>query len=85
MRKSAGIGFPAGAAIAVLLAATLAGCSFTPYDVMMRERQHAEDEQACTSSGNKPGTNQFAKCMQERELARMRGTFIDTRAAASSS
>ena len=76
MRKTAGVGFPASAAIATLLAATLGGC--TPFDVVMRERQHAGDEQACTGSGYKPGTNQFVKCMQDRDLTRMRATLIDS-------
>jgi hypothetical protein len=75
MLKSAGIRFPARAAIAVLLAATLGGCA--AYDVRMRERQQAEDEQACTGSGYKPGTNDFAKCLQDRNLVRMRTTFGD--------
>jgi hypothetical protein len=74
MRKSAGAaGFRIGAAVIVLLPATLGGCAFAPYDVFMRERQHTEDEQACTNSGYKPGTNPFAKCVQDRELTRMRG------------
>ncbi len=69
MHKSAGIGFPArAAAIAALLAAALAGC--TAYELATSDRLHAEDEQACTSAGRKPGTNGFAKCMQERELRR---------------
>jgi hypothetical protein len=53
------------------LSAALAGCGTTPYDVAMRDRQHAEDEQACKDSGLKLGTNQFEKCMQDRNLARM--------------
>jgi hypothetical protein len=69
MRKSAGSAFLPGAAIAVLLSATLAGC--TAYDLTMRERQHAEDAQACSGSGYKPGTNEFAKCLQDHDLMRI--------------
>jgi hypothetical protein len=65
-----------GVTIAVLMTATLAGC--TAYDVSMRERQHAADEQACTSAGHKPGTNDFAKCLQDRDLMRTRATFGDS-------
>jgi hypothetical protein len=54
-----------------ILSAMLAGCGTTPYDLVMSDRQHAEAEQACTGAGFKPGTNQFAKCMQDRDLARM--------------
>jgi hypothetical protein len=76
MRKSsAGSAFLAIAAVAILLAATLAGC--TLYDLRMRERQHAEDVQACTGSGYKPGTNEFAKCLQDHDLTRMRATLLD--------
>jgi hypothetical protein len=76
MRKSsAGSAFLARAAVAILLAATLACC--TLYDVRMRERQHAEDMQACTGSGYKPGTNEFAKCLQDHDLTRMRATLLD--------
>jgi hypothetical protein len=73
MGKSAGSTVLARAALAVLLAATLACC--TLYDVRMRERQHAEDTQACTDSGYKPGTNEFAKCLQDHDLTRMRATL----------
>jgi hypothetical protein len=76
MRKSsAGSTFHARAAVAILLAATLAGC--TVYDLRMRERQHAEDVEACTGAGFKPGTNEFAKCLQDHDLTRMRATLID--------
>lgn len=61
MRKS----FPAAIG-AVSLAIVLGGCGTTPYDVMKNERQHAESEQACTAAGFRPGTNQFAICMQDR-------------------
>jgi hypothetical protein len=73
--KSAGSAFLAKAAVAVLLAAMLACC--TVYDVRMRERQHDEDAQACTGSGYKPGTNEFAKCLQDHDLTRMRATLLD--------
>lgn len=72
MRNPAGSGFFAGATTAVLLAATVAGC--TVYDLTMRERQHAEDTQACTGAGYKPGTNEFAKCLQDHDLTRMHAT-----------
>jgi hypothetical protein len=55
--------------IAILLTGSLAGCAL--YDIRRRESQRAEDEQACASSGYKPGTNQFAKCLQDRDLTRM--------------
>jgi hypothetical protein len=55
--------------IAVLLAASLAGCVL--YDIGRIESQRSEDERACASSGYKPDTNQFAKCMQDHDLARM--------------
>jgi len=76
MRKSsAGSAFLARATVAILLAATLAGC--TLYDLRTRERQHADDVQACTGSGYKPGTNEFAKCLQDHDLTRMRATLLD--------
>jgi hypothetical protein len=56
-------------AIAVLLTVSLAGCVL--YDIKRVESQRAEDEQACASSGYKPGTNPFAKCLQDHDLARM--------------
>jgi hypothetical protein len=56
-------------AIAVLLTASLASCAV--YDIKRIESQRAEDEQACASSGYKPGTNPFAECLQDRDLARM--------------
>lgn len=59
------------AAGAAVLSALLAGCGTTPYDLAMNDRRHAQDEQACAGAGVKPGTNQFAKCMQDRNLARM--------------
>jgi hypothetical protein len=59
------------AAGAAILSVTLTSCGTTPYDLVMSDRQHAEAEQACTGAGFKPGTNQFAKCMQEHDLARM--------------
>ena len=61
MRKS----FLAAAAASLLIA--LGGCGTTPFDVMKSERQHAEAEQACTSAGLHPGTNQFATCMQDHK------------------
>jgi hypothetical protein len=57
--------------VAAILSAPLAGCGSTPYDLLMSDRQHAQDEQACTGAGFKPGTNQFAKCMQDHDIARM--------------
>jgi uncharacterized lipoprotein YajG len=56
---------------AAVLSALLAGCGSTPYDLAVRDRQHAQAEQACTSAGFKVGTNQFATCMQDHDLARM--------------
>lgn len=56
---------------AAILSAMLAGCGTTPYDLMINDRQHAQDEQSCTAAGFKPGTNLFAKCMQDHGLARM--------------
>ena len=56
---------------AAILSAPLAGCGSTPYDFVMNDRQHAQDEQACAGAGFKPGTNEFAKCMQDPDLARM--------------
>jgi hypothetical protein len=63
--------FPGAAkgVIAILLTASLAGCVL--YDIRRIESQRSEDEEACASSGYKPGTNQFAKCMQDHDLARM--------------
>jgi hypothetical protein len=75
MRKSADSRFPGRAAISILLAAILSGCA--AYDVRMRERQYTEDEQACTGSGYKPGSNDFAKCLQDRNLIRMRATLSE--------
>jgi hypothetical protein len=83
MRKAAGSRFSARVAVAVLLAATLAGCAL--YDVRMRESQRAEDEQVCTVAGHKPGTNEFATCLQERQLFRMRGALSDSVAPAGAS
>ena len=74
-KSSAGSACLARAAVAILLASTLACCAM--YDVRMCERQHAEDEQACTGSGYKPGTNEFAKCLQDHDLTRMRSTLRD--------
>jgi hypothetical protein len=54
-----------------ILSAPLAGCGSTPYDLVMSDRQHAQDEQACAGASFKPGTNQYAKCMQDHDLARM--------------
>jgi hypothetical protein len=62
--------------IAVLLTASLADCAL--YDIRKVESQRAEDEQSCASSGYKPGTNQFAKCLQDRDLARMPTTKSGT-------
>jgi hypothetical protein len=56
--------------IVVLITALLTGCAF--YQARMLERQRAEDEQACTGSGYKQGTNEFAKCLQDYDLTRMR-------------
>jgi hypothetical protein len=76
MRKTAAVvaiatGFPGAArgVIAVMLTASLAGCVL--YDIRKIESQRADDEQACASSGYKPGTNQFAKCLQDHDLMRM--------------
>jgi hypothetical protein len=65
-------GFPGAArgVIAVLLTASLAGCAF--YEARMLEGQRAGDEQACTGAGYKPGTNEFAKCLEDHDLMRMR-------------
>jgi hypothetical protein len=65
--------------IAILLTGSLAGCAL--YDIRRRESQRAEDEQACASSGYKPGTNQFAKCLQDRDLTRTLGVRDGSRAA----
>jgi hypothetical protein len=62
---------------AVVLSATLTGCGTTPYDVAMSDRQRVEAEQICATAGFKPGTNQFAKCMQDHDLARMHVTPSD--------
>jgi hypothetical protein len=56
---------------AATLSVAFAGCGTTPYDLVMRDRQRGEDEQACTGAGFKPRTNQFEKCMQDHDLARM--------------
>jgi hypothetical protein len=54
----------------VLLAALLSGCVY--YQARMLDRQRAEDEEACKGAGFRPGTNEFAKCLQDHDLARMR-------------
>lgn len=56
---------------AAIVSGLLNGCGTTPYDLVMTDQKHAQDTQACQAAGIKPDTNQFAKCMQEHELARM--------------
>jgi predicted small lipoprotein YifL len=63
-----------------VLSASLAGCGSTPYELVMSDRQHAEDEKVCTGAGFKPGTNQYEKCLQDQNLARMRRTAGDAAA-----
>jgi hypothetical protein len=68
---SIGAGFPGAArgVVAIILIASLGGCAL--YDIRRTESQRVEDERACASSGYKPETNQFAKCLQDHDLARM--------------
>jgi hypothetical protein len=55
---------------AAILSAALMGCGSTPYDLVMSDRQRAEAEKACTGAGFRPGTNQFARCLQDRSVTR---------------
>jgi hypothetical protein len=63
---------------AAVISVVLAGCGSTPYDLVRRDRQHSEDERLCAGAGFKPGSNQFATCMQDQDLARMRPTTSDS-------
>jgi hypothetical protein len=56
--------------VVVLLTALLSGCAY--YQARMLDRQRAEDEQACKDAGFRPSTNEFAKCLQDHDLTRIR-------------
>lgn len=55
---------------AAILATTLTGCGSSLYDAVAGDHTRVDGEQACTSAGLKPNTNQYTACMQDHGRAR---------------